>query len=80
MREPIEIIEIDQDFCSLSYSMGACGAELGTTGNEKCFNTIGTCQVKKDYTSSILTLKYCSRTSVTPRHHLPFLKSVKTKP
>jgi hypothetical protein len=76
MMQPIEIIEIDQDSCSLSYGLGACEARLGTTGDNKCFNTIGTCQYLQAYSNTTKTLKFCTNQQVIPADHLPFLEKV----
>lgn len=76
MMQPIEIIEIDQDSCSLSYGLGACKAKLGTTGDNKCFNTIGTCQYLQAYSNTTKTLKFCTNQQVIPAGHLPFLEKV----
>ena len=43
-RKPIQIVAIDLDYCTLTYATGACGAVLGTTGEDKCYNTFQTCQ------------------------------------
>ena len=49
-REPIQLVEIYQPSCSLTYGVGACTAVLGVTNNHKCFNTSKTCQDKPNYT------------------------------
>lgn len=48
-REPITIIEIDQDLCSRTYGVAPCTAALGVTGSTKCFNTIASCQDPDNY-------------------------------
>lgn len=66
-REPIAIVEIDQPQCSLVYGNAPCQAVLGTTGDNKCFNTFKSCQDPTNYDpSSTITLRF-----VTPRSNLP---------
>lgn len=43
-REPIQIVELVQPRCALFYGSAPCEAELGVTGDRKCFNTRVTCQ------------------------------------
>src|SRR5690625_2721726 len=44
MREPITFVEIEQDFCNLTYGVAPCMAGIGVTGNTQCYNTLRTCQ------------------------------------
>ena len=66
-REPIQIVEIDVDYCSLTYGTGACTAILGTTGTNKCFNTYATCQAKPAFTKTTLTVKFVNNRSNLPK-------------
>lgn len=66
-REPIQLVEIDVDYCSLTYGTAPCTAVLGTTGNLKCFNTYATCQAKTAFTKSTLTLKFVNNRSNLPK-------------
>lgn len=77
-REPIQYIEIDVDYCSLSYGTGLCTALLGTTGLRKCFNTFGTCQDKDNFTKSAKTLRFVNNRANLPKGMLayPALHSV----
>lgn len=70
-RFPIQIVEIDIDFCTLIYGEGACTAVLGTSGVRKCYNTWNTCQVKSVYNKGTLTLRF-----VNPRANLPKTSNV----
>lgn len=81
-RKPITIVEIDIDFCTLTYGTGACAAVLGTTGASKCFNTFRTCQDTDNYDAGIKTLRFCHNQEGVPRDQLvfPALKSVSTRP
>lgn len=65
-REPVQIVELDMDFCSLTYGTSPCLAVLGTTGVRKCYNTFATCQSKPEFTKSVKTLKF-----ISPRVNAP---------
>lgn len=81
-REPITIIEIDQDFCTRTYGVAPCTASVGVTGDRKCFNTRRTCQDAPNYDIGTLTLRFCtphenpSRSAVL----IPTVMSVSTVP
>lgn len=77
-REPVQIVEIDIDFCTLTYGTGACTAVLGTTGVRKCYNSWNTCQVKDVYDKGSLTLRFVNSRSNLPlgATYFPTLKSV----
>lgn len=84
-REPITIVEIDQDFCSLTYGSAPCTASLGVTGSSKCYNTLTTCQDTANYDLSTLTLRFCSQSRSfpspsEPELYLPIVESVSTNP
>lgn len=66
-REPIQYVEIDVDYCSLTYGTAPCTAILGTTGAKKCFNTFATCQDKTNFTRVTKTLKFINNRSNLPR-------------
>lgn len=66
-REPIQVVEIDVDYCSLTYGTAPCTAVLGTTGTQKCFNTYATCQAKPAFTKTPLTLKFVNNRSNLPK-------------
>ena len=80
-REPIEIIEIDQDLCQLFYGESDCSALL-SIDQRKCFNTLGTCGAPDDYLAGILTLRFCTDQKNIPDDDLyfPFLRSVRVSP
>ncbi len=48
-REPLVVIEFEQDQCRLLYGELPCEAVLGTTGDRKCYNTLSTCQDVLNY-------------------------------
>lgn len=76
--EPVQIVEIDIDYCTLSYGTGACDAVLGTTGVRKCFNTFATCQSKLNFDKGVKTIRFITPTSSVPKGevYFPALKSV----
>ena len=76
--EPVQIVEIDIDYCTLSYGTGACDAVLGTTGVRKCFNTFATCQSKLNFDKGVKTVKFITPTASVPKGdvYFPALKSV----
>jgi hypothetical protein len=81
-RQPVTIVEIDQDFCSLVYGTSPCTAELGVTGAKKCFNTIKTCQDRANYDKTTLTLRFCKPAVNIPAswQAIPSVASVSTSP
>ena len=52
-KDPVQIVEIDLDFCSLNYGESACTAVLGTTGVRKCYNSWNTCQSKNNFSAPV---------------------------
>jgi len=66
-REPIQLVEIDVDRCTLVYGSAPCTAELGSTGVRKCYNTWRTCQAEDAYVDGIMTLRFASPTTSLPR-------------
>lgn len=57
-REPISIVELHLDYCSLDYGVAPCTAEIGTTGIRKCYNTRFTCQDVSQYANYVETKTY----------------------
>lgn len=77
--EPVQIVEIDIDYCTLSYGTGACTAVLGTTGVRKCFNTFATCQATSAFNKGTKTLRFITPTASVPKGntvYFPALTSV----
>src|SRR5690625_3011833 len=82
-RKPVTIVELDQDFCSLQYGVGACSAALGVTGERKCFNALAGCQDPANYRKGTLTLRFTDARSTIPRYgtvYIPSLLSVQSRP
>lgn len=81
-RQPLQIVEIDIDYCTLSYGTGACTAVLGTDGVRKCYNTFFTCQDSANFDKGTLTLRFAKNISGLPKGQtiFPALQSVSTNP
>lgn len=68
-RRPVRIVEIDVDYCTLQFGVGACTASLSLPGvPRKCYNTFNTCPVKELFNPAPLTLRF-----VEPRSDLPIV-------
>lgn len=68
-REPVEWIEIDVDWCPLTFGVGACSATLGGQIKDKCFQGPATCGDRAALnaaTMGVLTLRF-----IQPRANLP---------
>ncbi len=65
-REPVEIVEIDMDYCGLTFGVGNCNAALGRAVTNKCFNTFFTCPVRDRFNKGVLTYRF-----VQPRANYP---------
>lgn len=81
MREPVEIVEIDVDYCSLTYGSAPCTAALGTTGVRKCFNMYQHCQDRENFTREALTLRFAQPRPNMPKDqvYFPALESTSTR-
>lgn len=71
-REPVQIVEIDIDYCSLTYGTGACTAVLGTSGVRKCFNTFESCQDKTNFDKTTKTLRFIQPRTGAPKDEVYF--------
>lgn len=58
MSRQLVYVEIDQDFCSLTYGVAPCTASIPTTGSAKCYNTRKTCQDTTNFTNEPVTLRF----------------------
>ena len=77
-RQPIALVELDLDRCSLSYGTAPCGAGIGVTGTTYCYNTRATCQSPATYAPEIHTYRYCTARMRMPVDidAIPSVKSV----
>lgn len=64
--EPVEWIEVDVDFCTRTFGIGACDASLSASTRAKCFNTTETCSARHALDLGKLTLRF-----IEPRSNLP---------
>jgi hypothetical protein len=78
-RQPILIVEIDQDKCSRTFGVSPC-----TASGERCFNTYATCKLKSAYAlGAPLTLRFCEDNLgqyYDSYYLMPFLESIETTP
>lgn len=58
MSRQLVYVEVDQDYCSLTYSVAPCTASIPTTGAAKCYNTRKTCQVPLVFANDPVTLRF----------------------
>lgn len=81
-REPIYIVEIEQDYCSLNYGVAPCTAQVGVTGSDKCYNTEASCQDLPNYNNVPKVYRFCQMLSPHPKglEAIPALKSVSISP
>lgn len=57
-RRWLTFVEIDISTCSLTYGSAPCTASVPTTGAQKCFNTVGSCQDRANYDEGFVTLRF----------------------
>lgn len=57
-RQPVWILEIDIPACSLTYGTSPCTASIGTTGQDRCYNTFSSCQVRSVYAPVTKTYRW----------------------
>ena len=76
-RTPLVLVQIDQDFCNLTYGVAPCTA---VNPSNKCFNTYATCQVQDVFDRGVKTLTFGKPESDLPRdmNIIPMLQSVTT--
>lgn len=84
-QKVLQYVEIDIDYCSLTYGVAPCQASLTNsppTGTKKCFNTLVTCQDRANFTNSPVTLRFAVPTADLPAsvECIPNIKSVTFDP
>lgn len=57
-RRPIAWVEIDLERCTRTYGTAPCTAAVGTTGRDRCYNTLRTCQAPTAYASAAKTWRF----------------------
>lgn len=80
--ETVQLFEIDQPQCQLTYGSAPCAAILGTTGAHKCHNTFFTCQDTNNYSPITLVLRFARTQEEVVQYGplIPSLVSVATTP
>lgn len=58
MRQALTYVEIDVDRCALEYGEAPCMAEIGVTGERKCFKSLRTCQDRVNFDNAPVTLRF----------------------
>ena len=78
----LQYIEIDIDYCSLTYGVAPCTASIPTTGAIKCFNTLATCQDRPHFSNAPVTLRFAVPTNYLPSSIdcIPDIKSIAFEP
>lgn len=78
MTQPFTFVEIDVDYCGLTFGTAPCTAALGPATQYKCFNTYNTCSSKPNYQRTTKTLRYCQTGSILPNDgiYFPVMTSV----
>ncbi len=62
MSTRVSYIEIDLPVCSRTYGVLPCEAEVGVTGDDKCYNTFATCQDQDNFDITTHTLRLSTPT------------------
>lgn len=77
MTDPITLVEIDRDICSLTYGVGLCTA----TGTP-CYNTWQTCQIKPVFAVTTQTIRFSKPRADIPMSldAIPSVRSSTTSP
>ena len=65
-QEIFEWVELDHDYCTLTFGTSPCTAILSANGNQECFNTRQTCAVPSAFDLGSLTLKFCRSQAYMP--------------
>lgn len=80
-RVPIDIIEIDLDYCEWEYGDSNCLADL-EVDRHKCFNTLATCGAVDNYSPETKTYRFCTDQTDIPTDNVyfPFIASVSVSP
>lgn len=79
-REHIYIVEIDLDYCNNAFGVAPCTA-VGV-GDQKCYNTLESCQDVPNFVKTTKTYRFCTNVSPHPIgiDAIPCLQSVSMTP
>ena len=83
LRQPITLFEIDKPRCSRTYGVAPCAAVLGTTGDDKCFNSRKSCQDPANLDlSETVTLRFSEPQEGVEQYGpvIPSITSITTMP
>jgi len=67
MYEPVTKVEIDVDYCDLTFGAGLCLASLSGSTVRKCYNTWNTCKYTAAYDPGTLTYTFIEPSSSYPK-------------
>ena len=67
MGRALVYVEVDQDYCGLTYGVAPCTASIPATGSAKCYNTVKTCQAPLAFSSAPITMRFGLDVDYLPR-------------
>lgn len=82
MNHTIEVFELDVPSCTLEYGV-TCSAQIGVTGEYKCFNSPGSCQVPIEFEPETKTIRWVSNSeayAAAQINAIPALLSAEVSP
>jgi hypothetical protein len=81
-RRALVYAELDIPRCAHVYGEGGCSAELGVTGDHKCANSLGSCQVLTDFDEVTQTIRFTRPSAYLPKdiEAIPSLRSADLTP
>lgn len=65
-RQAIRYVELDVPVCANTYGVAPCTASVPTTGADKCFNCVSTCQDSANYSDTTETVRFAEATGFNP--------------
>lgn len=77
MTQSVAYVEIDIDYCSLTYGTSPCTAAIGVTGSDKCVQSFKTCQDRANFSNSPVTLRFGTNADFDA---LPYLENFNFSP
>lgn len=85
MTQAVTYVEIDIDFCTLTYGTSPCTATLtgeAPTGTFKCFNSLRSCQDVDNFADDPATIRWVKPADYLDRsiEALPYIESVEYAP
>lgn len=82
MSDALTLVEFDLPVCQLTYGEAPCTAELGVTGDIKCFNSRASCQDPENLDTAPVTLRFAMPADYLPPGFdaMPSIESVSFTP